>query len=660
MRFPIADGTADQVLITDGQGVLQWATVSGAGPIELNDIADVFVATPAASNFLAYSGAGWQNRNILSSDLPLSGVSQGTHGSTTTIPIITVDDTGRITAVTTGDIPSSTISQQGIVALATAAETITGTDNTKAVTPAGLTAVANTLQPLDATLTALASITTANDTMPFFTGTNTATTTNLSAFGRSLIDDADAIAARTTIGLGTAAISNVTTNNTDATLGHVIRVGDFGLGNSGGVTAVTLDDPSANRTGFYVHTNGMPGFTPPAGQNGGLVQQYNRTTDSILGQTTQIYTNAGTQSARMWIRTANNNTFGAWEELWTSSNLVRTTSNIDSAASRITQVGDGGILNTGNAPVIVSLDTTASMPSALYRFSNAVSLGTRPPGAAANGTVLVERFSSTIIKQTWTDVVGGSAIAPRTWIRTSSGVDTWGTWREAALDVGTAAFGTLATSISDNTLGRVMRIGDFGIGGPGIPETTDANAARVSGNYVFSNATLNTPIANAWFTCTVNGGNQFVQQLWAMNPRCFVRSSAIDGVNWSVWSEVARLGTSPIFTNLSTNFINHGFVAGGTVTIDPLAAADQAIWWTANGTIAFNTTNLANDTSAVLTIQIIGANNFTTTWPSGIQWPNGQVPPRVGVCFYTFNIRRASDGSMQIAGFLSGSSMGAV
>ena len=57
-------------------------------------------------------------------------------------------------------------------------------------------------QPLDATLTALAGVTTAANKLIYATASDTFTTTDLSSFGRTLIDDADAAAARTTLGLG--------------------------------------------------------------------------------------------------------------------------------------------------------------------------------------------------------------------------------------------------------------------------------------------------------------------------------------------------------------------------------------------------------------------------------------------------------------------------
>jgi hypothetical protein len=114
---------------------------------------------------------------------------------------------------------------------------------------------------LDAELQALSSVTSAADALPYFTGSETASVTTLSSFGRSLIDDADAAAARTTLGVDQAG----TDNSTDVTLagsydyltisGQAITLGQIDLTTdvtgalplaNGGTNATTAGDARTN------------------------------------------------------------------------------------------------------------------------------------------------------------------------------------------------------------------------------------------------------------------------------------------------------------------------------------------------------------------------------------------------------------------------------
>lgn len=170
--------TNDPIVIGGASGTsLAFSQFSGAGSISagagLTKTGNTIDVVTASSSRIVV--------NADSIDLATTGIVSGTYRS------VTVDSYGRITAGTN----PTTLSGYGI------------TD----------------AQPLDATLTALAGVTVSSDQLIYATAADTFSTTSLTSFGRSIIDDSDAATARTTLGLGSIATQNA--NNVSITGGTI-------------------------------------------------------------------------------------------------------------------------------------------------------------------------------------------------------------------------------------------------------------------------------------------------------------------------------------------------------------------------------------------------------------------------------------------------------
>ena len=317
----------------------------------------------------------------------------------------------------------------------------------------------------------------------------------VTAAGLALLDDVNAGAQRATLGLGTAATSNVTTSATDTTAGRVLKVGDFGLGGTSTAQMPSIGDANATAaTGFYrlesPFTNGPTAttYTIINTQHGSTIQQI------ALGTTYNpfVYTRAFAAS-----------TWSAWVGVVTGANV--TTSATDTTAGRLTKVGDFG-LGSVATPTIADIDAF-STPSGFYKFTDGA--GTKPVGGGAYAYVLINNWNGVTLNQTW--IPYGTS---QMFVRTATYNNTWGAWREVALTdspaftgiptAPTASVGTNTTQLATTAFVAATAVG--------IGQTWQTLTASRAANTNYTNTTGRSIVVvvvgvtgNYLATMTVNG-----------------------------------------------------------------------------------------------------------------------------------------------------------
>lgn len=99
-----------------------------------------------------------------------------------------------------------------------------------------------------AAILALAALTAEADKIPYFTGDDTAALATLTAFAMSLLDDADASAARTTLGLGSAAVRAALGSNELYSRDSIIGA----VSEASGIPTGAIIEQGSNANGYYL------------------------------------------------------------------------------------------------------------------------------------------------------------------------------------------------------------------------------------------------------------------------------------------------------------------------------------------------------------------------------------------------------------------------
>jgi hypothetical protein len=290
---------SNTVVIDDESKIV---TISAPGPQgadggSMTSLSDTVILNPANKHLLYWesSSSKWKNAAIDNTYVSGLGTAAVKNTGTSQSSVIIGDDTrlsdprtptdhsadkvttgtlgvDRIPALAASKITSGTLGVDRIPALSTdkltsgtlpvgrggtgltSVSTLLNSNTTKS--DVGLANVTNIVaQPVDADLTAIAGLTSAANKGIQFTGSGSAAVYDLTAAGKALLDDADAAAQRTTLGLGTVAVLAVGTNGDNAVqlTGHPAGTGALPAVSGVALTALNASNVSSgNLADAYV------------------------------------------------------------------------------------------------------------------------------------------------------------------------------------------------------------------------------------------------------------------------------------------------------------------------------------------------------------------------------------------------------------------------
>lgn len=257
---------------------------------------------------------------------------------------------------TTSSLGNATItagSISGITDLAVADGGTGASDAGTARTNLGV-AIGTNVQAYDAGLQSIAGLATSANQTVYTTASDTYETTSLTSFGRSLIDDADAATARTTLGLGTLATQSGTFTGTHSGTSSGSNTGDQTIALTGEVTGSGTGSFAATIADNAITTAKVAdGAITTAELGTGAVTGAKLAASSSTVVSGNAPTGSGDFTGQQWVNTTTNLAYTWTGASWVQQAGVQTFAFADSTPLSFSAV----VTSAGLATITTGLDT---------------------------------------------------------------------------------------------------------------------------------------------------------------------------------------------------------------------------------------------------------------------------------------------------------------